>query len=320
MLVALTLFACATDYGVTQKLEPEGSLPNADPVTESFTIDEAPADILFYGDTSDSMRRHLDLLTDNIEAFTERLDDLDTDWHLVAVTGASGCNNGGVLTPETDGWQDAFADGIRRKPTTNVDQDEMGLQNVATAIDEADGGCNSGFLREGVPLHVIYISDENDESPGFDSRPDSYWQDYVDDMETALGDANLLTISVIGGDVPDGCGEDDPTRPAASAATGYADAMDYTGGEFLSICDEWDGDIDLLANSSVTRDTFVLTGDPDPDTIVVTVDGVEVTNWAWVPGENAVVFLSDAPTGGQEVEITFVPAGNTGVEGSDTEG
>ena len=73
MLVALTLFACATDYGVTQKLEPEGSLPNADPVTESFTIDEAPADILFYGDTSDSMRRHLDLLTPQFLHFCRRI-------------------------------------------------------------------------------------------------------------------------------------------------------------------------------------------------------------------------------------------------------
>jgi len=306
MLVSLFLFACAPDYDVTSRVEPEETLPNDDPVTESFTIDNAPSDILFYGDTSDSMRRHLEDLGDNIDSFSERLDALASDWHLIAVTGASGCNNGGVLSPEVADWQLAFADGIQRKPTTNVDEDEMGLRNVATAIAESTGGCNSGFLREGVPLHVIYITDENDESPGYDSRPDNYWEDYVIEMEEALGDANLLTISVIGGDVPNGCGT--PGQPSADPSTGYAEAARYTGGEFLSICDEWDGDIDVLANSSVTRDTFVLLGDPDPDTIIVKVDGVEVTNWAWVPGENAVVFLSDAPTGGQVVDITFVPA------------
>jgi len=308
MLLTVLMLACATDYGVTQRPDSERPPPNSDPVTESFVIDNAPADILFYGDTSDSMRRHLDLLSDNIVAFTERLDDLASDWHLIAVTGASGCNNGGILTPDTDGWQDAFAEGIARKPTTNVEQDEMGLQNVANAIAESDGGCNAGFLREGVPLHVIYISDENDESPGFDSRPDTYWEDYVLEMEDGVGDPNLLTVSTIGGDVPAGCGQDDPTVPEASAATGYADAVEYTGGEFLSICEEWDGNIDLLANTSVTRDTFVLVGDPNPDTIVVKVDGVEATSWAWVPADNAVVFLADPPTGGQVVDITFVPA------------
>ena len=51
----------------------------------------------------------------------------------------------------------------------------------------------------------------------------------------------------------------------------------------------------------------MLLGNPDPDTIEVQVDGVVVTDWAWSPADNAVVFLSNAPYGGQEIAITFVP-------------
>lgn len=312
--LALLLLACATDYGVTQRPDAEDPPPNTDPVTESFVIDEAPADILFYADTSDSMRRHLDLLVDNIDLFTERLDNLASDWQLLAVTSPTGCNNGGILTPDTAEWQQAFEDGITRKPTTAIEEDEWGLRNVANAMLESNGGCNTGFLRSDTPVHIIFISDENDESPGWDTRPDSYWSDYVDDIIAAKGDANQVTISVIGGDVPDGCGVDDPTIPSAEAADGYAEAAQATGGEFLSICDGWEADIDLLADSSVTRDTFVLLGTPDPATLSVMVDGVEATTWAWLPAENAVYFTSNAPTGGQVVDITFVPAW-----GSDTD-
>ncbi len=307
-MLALVLLACI-DYGVTQRPDAEDPLPNSDPVTESFVVDEAPADILFYADTSDSMRRHLELLVDNIDGFTNRLDSLASDWQLLAVTSPTGCNNGGILGPDVADWEAAFSEGIQRKPTTNVDEDEMGLRNVANALAEANGGCNTGFLRDDVPVHVIFITDENDESPGWDTVPD-YWADYVDDILDAKGDAGLVTISVIGGDVPDGCGADDPSVPTAEPAAGYAEASASTGGEFLSICDGWENDIDLLADSSVTRDTFVLLGDPDPDSIEVKVDGEVVTSWAWLPAENAVYFVSDAPTGGQEVDITFVPAGS----------
>jgi hypothetical protein len=311
MTIALLLLACQNDYGVTQRPEAQDPPPNSDPVTESFVIDEAPADILFYADTSDSMRRHLEMLVDNIDVFTDRLDNLASDWQLLAVTSPTGCNNGGILTPDTADWQAAFSEGIQRKPTTNVEEDEMGLRNVANALAEANGGCNTGFLRDDVPVHVIFITDENDESPGWDVRPSDYWSDYVGDIIDAKGDANLVTLSVIGGDVPDGCGADDPSVPTAEPALGYADAVASTGGEFLSICYGWESDIDLLADSSVTRDTFVLLGDPDPDSIEVMVDGALVTNWAWLPPENAVFFVSDPPTGGQVVDITFVPASAT---------
>lgn len=300
MLLLALMIACSPDYDIKAQPEPEPEPINDGPVTEIFLTEGAPADILFYGDTSFSMRRELTTLADNLAVFADRLGDLSSDWHLMAVTGPSGCGIGGVLTPDTEDYVAKFSAGIQTPPTDDT-QDEMGLQNVAAAINAVNGGCNTGFLREDATLHIIILSDEDDESPGFDTNPGGYWGLYLDQIVAAKGDPAKVIISAIGGPVPDGCNDADP-------ANGYWDAVQATNGEFLSICEEWDGELSTLANISVTRDTFVLLGDPDPDTIEVTIDGVLSETWAWIPAQNAVVFLSDPPFGGQEVSVTFVPA------------
>ncbi len=299
MVLLSVLFACSNDYGVAVNPDPDVIEANDDPVTEIFLTEGAPADILFYGDTSDSMTRRLLRLADNLESFADRLGDLASEWQLITVTGPSGCGIGGILTPDDADYVEKFTAGITTKPSDDS-QDEMGLQNVAEAIVQANGGCNNGFLRDDASLHIIILSDENDESPGWDTSPSSYWGTYVDTIVAAKGDPDKVLISVIGGPVPEGCDN-------ADAATGYWEAVDATGGEFLSICDEWDGELGSLADISVTIDTFVLKGNPDPDTIEVRVEDVLVDTWAWVPSQNAVVFTSDPPFGGQEVAITFVP-------------
>jgi hypothetical protein len=298
MLLALVLFACSPEYSVSPKPVEEVPPPNTDPVTETFVIEGAPADILFYGDTSFSMRRELETLADNLDVFADRLGDLSSNWQLLAVTGPTGCGIGGILTPDTEDYGQKFSDGIQTPPSDDS-QDEMGLQNVAAAIAEANGGCNDGFLRDEASLHIIILSDEDDESPGAENGG-AYWADYVDRIIAAKGDPELVTFSAIGGPLPSGCGDADP-------ALGYHDAVLATNGEFLSICDEWDGELGTLANLSVTRDTFVLFGTPEPSSIEVRVDDVLVDTWAWSVPDNAVVFLSDAPRGGQSVAITFVP-------------
>ena len=298
MLVALVLSACTQDYDVSARPEPELPPPNTEPVTETFVIEGAAADILFYGDTSSSMKRDLETLADNLDVFANQLGALSSDWQLIAVTGPTGCGVGGVLTPETEDYASKFGVAINTKPTDDT-QDEMGLQNVTTAIEEARGGCNEGFLRDGAGLHVIFLSDEDDESPGFDSGS-AYWAEYVDRIIAAKGDARQVIFSAIAGPVPNGC-------DGAEAGRGYWDAVQATGGEYYSICDEWNGELTSLANVSVTRDTFVLLGNPEPSSIEVSVDGLVVTHWTWSVTDNAVFFPSDPPRGGQDVAITYTP-------------
>jgi len=311
MVLLSLLFACSNDYGVTVQPDPNVIEANDDPVTEIFLTEGAPADIVFYGDTSDSMTRRLIRLSDNLESFAGRLGDLASDWHLIAVTGPSGCGIGGVLSQDDPNYVEKFTAGITTKPSDDT-QDEMGLQNVAEAIVQANGGCNIGFLREEATLHIIILTDEADESPGWETNPDRYWGTYVDTIVAAKGNPDKVLISTIGSPVPDGCDNLEP-------AHGYWDAVEATNGEFLSICDEWDGELSALADISITIDTFVVKGNPDPDTIEVRVEDVLVTNWAWSPADNAVVFTSDPPFGGQEVAITFVPEVELSSSSSTTE-
>jgi 3-hydroxyisobutyrate dehydrogenase-like beta-hydroxyacid dehydrogenase len=69
----------------------------------------------------------------------------------------------------------------------------------------------------------------------------------------------------------------------AVAGTGYTDATDYTGGVFLSICDNWasGNNLQLLAEASVLLEAYPLDYQALEESITVMVNGYEVTanNW-----------------------------------------
>ena len=44
-------------------------------------------DLLFFGDTSDSMTAELETMGENARAFMDRLDDYNSDWRMAVVTG-----------------------------------------------------------------------------------------------------------------------------------------------------------------------------------------------------------------------------------------
>ena len=262
-------------------------------------------DIVVYGDTSDSMTDTLATLTQNIVRFVSRLEDSDTDWHLIAVTGPDGCAQGGVLDNETPGWEDAFTRGITTKPAEDL-VDEWGLHNAAQALAQSvDGGCNEGFLRDDAHLHVVFISDEDDNSPGFDGSDPEYWRTYVDAITASKADSSKVHLSAVGGPEPVGCS-------FADFARGYWDAVDATGGDFLSICDDWVNQLDALADSSVVRDTFKLKEEANPDTVRVFVDGAErIGGWTFREKAREVKFVSDPPYAGQQVEVRYTVAVGT---------
>ncbi len=267
--------------------------------TYEVTADFIKADILIYGDTSYSMTQELTTMGQNVNVFIDQLSGNAGDWHLMAVTGPTGCNQGGILTPETDDYAGLFATGIMTPPADDS-KDEMGLINVRAAINAAtNGGCNDGFLRDDAQLHVIFISDENDESPGWETQ--YYWKQYIDPVIAAKDNPAMVKFSAVAGPVPGGCANADP-------GNGYSDAVAWTGGEFLSICDDWSAEMEILADSSVSVDHFELSLEPVVSSILVLVDGIDVVDdWLYSPGTNEVVFISNPPTGGQTVEISYEP-------------
>ena len=305
----LALFLACSDYEVNPSNEVWPPMPgDADRPGDEDTPDvqlswEVPpvvaVDLIFFGDTSGSMTEELQTMGERITAFVERLAELSADWQLTAVTGPEGCNQGGILTEDDSDFASAFAAGVMTPPGED-EVDEWGLNNVMTAVDlTGSGECNEGLLRDEALLHAIFLSDEDDNSPGWDSGDADYWMAYTDAIVAHKDDASYVKFSAIAGPVPDGC-------TGAEPGNGYAEAVDETAGEFLSICDAWYDQVDVLAEASVTRKVFPLEGEPYVDSISVSVNGIpRMEGWAYREEQNAVVFSEDPPTSGDVVQIFY---------------
>ena len=167
-------------------------------------------------------------------------------------------------------------------------------------------GANGDFLRDGVALAVIIVTDEGDSSP-------SQVEDYLDFLDS-LG--KRYTISAIAPTLPED--QDDPTmvcNPESSPAASldrYRDAVELTGGLLLPICDDFAealDDLGALINYLLVQ--FRLKHVPSPDTILVFVDGVEVPEsetdgWVFNPAQNTIEFRGAAvPDYGARVEIYY---------------
>ncbi len=315
LITTLALFACGSENELSSGQDPFDAFEDGDFPTEPgpFDLDgdgvidgdhfdladSNPTDIIIYGDTSGSMAVELTTLGDHVLNFTDRLKQAGADWQIMAVTGSTGCGVDGIFTPSTPNFDTRFADAILTPPA-NTDLDEMGLQNVRNAISQADGGCNDGFMRSNAMLHIIFISDENDESPGFEDA--DYWRDYVDLIVDMKGSRSLTRFSAVAGPTPNGCDGADP-------GFGYDDVVNHTNGEFISICEDWPSQLDTLADASVITDVFPLSAPPVFDSIQPFVNGEERhQGWLYNPDEQAVIFTSDAPRSGDIVDIFYEPA------------
>ena len=116
---------------------------------------------------------------------------------------------------------------------------------------------------------------------------------------SAKPDDPMVTFSAVVGPNPGGCAEADP-------GIGYTDAVDYTGGSFLSICDDWYNQLDSLVYSSVQLVDFPLSEEPVESSLSVVVDGAErTTGWEYQSSENRVHFTESAPTIGEEISISY---------------
>lgn len=253
-------------------------------------------DLLVFVDQSVSMNDDQVTLATNAQAFGEGLSTLTDDWHLMVVTADDGCSVSGIITPATPNCAAVIADTVLAGEEGS--HSERGLYVSYLAVQAADAfECNEGFLREDALLHVIYISDESDQSP----EP---WTYYVDALRAMKGAEHLVKMSAVAGDVPSGCSTDENS---ASSGRGYYEAVEATHGGFVSLCSDWSTQIATMAGYGVTRDTFALSARPDPNTITVLVNGTRRgTGWHYMSDSNSVVFSAGVPVSGDSVDITYV--------------
>lgn len=274
------------------------------------------SDILYVVDDSASMGEELPRLAENFGAFTDVLEDTRIDFQLGVVTTDSsrGATLDTVLDPDTSDLGEAFLAAL-----AVGDEGSRTEEGLAQALAAANPSVNPGFLRSGAELHVVVVSDEDDQSP---EEPAFYAHEL-----TTLTGSDRVTVHGIVGDLPAGCASG---TSAASAGPRYLEAIGLTGGLSASICA---GDYTEMLRRvgldiAAWTDTFFLSQLPQRDTMIVRVDGVlmpqrEDDGWQYLAGDNAVRFSGRAiPRPGMEIQVEYdrdVGGGDTG-GGEDTGG
>lgn len=267
---------------------------------------DPPTDIMFIVDQSGSMDDDQRALAENFRSFISALNTYSDNWQIIVANNDEGCNTTGILTADTAGYETAFEEGVREGSGTYIVDYEALLVPAANGVENTDAGeCNEGFMRPDALLHIVAVSDEPEQSDCEDifSPCESRWEELVDEMILKKGSASLTKVSAVAGPVPSGCTS---SGNSAEAGTGYAEAVDATGGVFLSICADWGTSVEELAEASIQQDTFELSHNAYEPSIVVTVNGATVSSgWHYDEDTNAVIFDTDAPDEGAAVSISY---------------
>lgn len=293
----------------------------------------AKVDVLFVIDNSGSMMEEQASLAQNFAAFLSGAQQQPVDYHIGVTTtgiepspsGWSRCPGGvdggeaGRLFPADGSWPRIITRGTSNAAqvfANNVSVgichwDEQGLQAAYRALspplvnnaDDPDTALandgNLGFLRPDALLAVVFVSDEDDGSPGT-----------VDSYETFLrtlkaNDPTLLVISAIVGP------EDLSTCPSASSSgSRYIALARHTGGVVESICtNDWAASLGNISGGVFSpRRRFPLSQVPaDPSQIAVEVNGAAVTSgWTYDAATHSIVFdASAAPSFDATIDVTY---------------
>ena len=290
-------------------------------------------DVLFVVDNSGSMGEEQSNLATNFKQFINGASTWNNDYH-VGVTTTDVDATGGKLVGDpryvtNSNWQD-FESNVKVGSTGSgteqglvAAQLALSLPNIADSsvacgsdgdcspevcVDGFCGGANRGFMRKDASLEVVFVSDEEDQSPA----DLNFYINFFKSLKGFFND-NLIHIHAIVGP-PGGCSS---SSGDASAGHRYMDAASATGGNIISIC-EADFAAGLASIGEIAfglKVQFFLTRVADPPTIEVRVSGVDcsaktggTTNWTYDAPSNSVVFNETGgcmPQPGEEIQIEY---------------
>jgi hypothetical protein len=151
-------------------------------------------------------------------------------------------------------------------------------------------------------LSLVAINRDTEQSGG-------HYSQYVEQAQALKSDPEKVVFHAIAGPYPSGCGVAEPF-------TSFKEAVDETGGVFLTICDiDWTSNMEQLAAATLDgADFFPLTGSPLVSTIAVSLDDIPTsTGWEYDESLNAIVFAEDTyPRAGTIVEIYYLKSDGCG--------
>lgn len=279
MLLSAVLLACSPPSASPDSdTDVPGTVPTEPPeVVDAFDSAPDPAvDVLLVVDNSSSMGDRHSLVVSNFPSLWNRLDGEGLDFHvgLIATDVDLHAFSGKLREYEGQRWlDDTTAD-----PTTAfaamVDQlgilvssTESGRQATWMAI-ETQAQFNAGFHREQAELHVIFVSDSDDQTtapPGLTPSEFGAWTSSLKDPSEWV----WLHAVVMPDPVPETCSGS--PRPGLT----YISYTENTGGLVQSICEaDWAPLFDSLAlGETGAGQQLQLSEAPDPATLTVQVQG-----------------------------------------------
>ena len=254
-------------------------------------------DILWVVDNSCSMSDDQNSLATNFSTFFDVIDMQDMDYHLGVVTTDDSLLQGPfpIMTPSTPDVHAAFAAAVT--VGTMGSGNEKGFQYSWGALSPPltdPGGPNDDFLREDAGLHIIYVSDEAEQSSGTVT-------DYVN---------NFLSLKIDPDDVMITC------IVQQNYGQRYEQAATMTGGlvEYMSVPD-WMNTLTQLAwLSNSLEDRFELSQVAVDGTVAVEINDVPVyAGWYFDEIYNAVVFEpGHVPGVDDRIALYYHPIGGPG--------
>ncbi len=309
MLMLLFLWGCI-EFTI-DPVDPDAP-PDRVLITDSFRQEALPAvDLLFVVDNTASMSSERRTLASEFPQLADRLSDEGVRWQAgVITTEATGPRAGWlvgdpwIITASMPDAAERFA--ANAQVGGEGTSPEAGVRAALMALDLVTGdGPNAGFRRPDAGLHIVFVSDSDDQSqPGTADAVD----ELLSELQAEAAASGLPAFaSAIVGDVPDGC-----LSPLGSAEPGlrYSDLALRSGGAVVSICAPDFGPLlsSIAAQSITYRTRFWLVGDPVVDSLRVSVDGVRWgSGWAHDSLDNAIVFeLDDVPPPGATIDVEYL--------------
>jgi len=299
--------------------------------TDQYTqLSGQMVDILFVVDDSGSMTEEQTNLAQNFNALMQEAIAWGTEFQMGVVTtdikkdSASGRLQGSpkIVTPGPSS-ENQFKSNVQ-VGDNGAGEQEAGLEAASQALSmpliyegtnttcSADSDCesygpglsciggkcagwNAGFLRDDAALEIVFVSDEEDQSPG----PLNF---YIDFFKSIKGFANegLMHAHAIVGDEGSGCSSGNGD---AGAGDRYIEVAKQTGGKFGSICD--DNFAAVLASIGEVafglKVQFFLSANAEPGTVEVSINGVKCSqDWEYEESSNSVIFEDDGACMPQE--------------------
>lgn len=337
MILLFAMVACQNEGGIGD-VEPPPIVPNAPEPINPVQLDrivqiaQPQVDILFVVDDSCSMYEEQTALSQNFPDFMEFFLGSGLDYHIGVTTTDTESNNNdaGKLERAIVGGQTyRFIDEDTPSPTnvfsgmavagTSGSAEETGRAAAYRVLEtQKDLPRNAGFYREEASLHMVFLSDEDDQSvqPGR-----SEWRQWMRNLKWA---DDMVTSHAITGLPSSNC--------SAIFETGseYIAYSTWTGGVKFDLCTQNWGPLleELGLQTSGLKREYFLSKIPviEPWSldvrVVVNLDGNIVTrrfdsclagdeiedlecDVTYNPGRNSIVFLEYVPDPFSEIYVEY---------------